>query len=431
MKAFIALLLLYAPFSVSQTSYPKDFFRSPLDIPLQLAGNFGELRSNHFHAGLDLRTQQREGLNVYAAGDGYISRIKISPYGYGKAIYIDHPNGFTTVYGHLQSGSATVEKYIHENQYRLKSFEIDIFPKPGELPVVKGDMIAYSGNTGGSEGPHLHFEFRDTKSEKIINPMFFGFDAIVLDHKNPVVTQVMAFPLSQEAKINGLSTPQIINLTKSPDGTFTSEAIKASGKIGFGIATYDSQDYGSGKNGIYKVAAYDNGEFAYGYTFDSFAFDETRYINALIDYARFKRTGTRVQKLFLEKPIALDLFKRNAALGKLEILPNTNHSFRIEVADFHNNAITINIPVTYAAEIAATPASAPTGYVVSAQKDSNFEKGNFSVFVPANTFYDDWYTDFKIEGKELTFGNETIPAHSSFSVSITDADVAENLHCIS
>lgn len=426
MKAIIALLLCYTPL-LAQTPYPRDFFRSPLDIPLQLAGNFGELRSNHFHAGLDLRTQQREGLNVYAAGDGYVSRIKISAYGYGKAIYIDHPNGYTTVYGHLRNGSERIEKYILENHYQLQSFEMDIFPKPGELQVVKGDLIAYSGNTGGSEGPHLHFEFRDTKSEKIINPMYFGFDTIVMDHKDPVITSVMAYPVSPDATINGSAVPQSVSLSKAPDGTYTSSPIRATGKIGFGISGYDSQDYYSGKNGIYKVAAFDNGEFSYGYAFDLFGFDQTRYINALIDYAKYKKSGVRVQKLFLEKPVDFDLFQRNESLGQLDIAPNTNHSFRLEISDFHKNMVTINIPVVYDPSATTPNAATPAGYLVKADQDAALEKGNFSVFVPANTFYQDTYLDFSVNGNELSFGNEYLPAHTSFTVSITSDDTPEAL----
>ena len=159
MRNFCFVFLISIPI-FGQTQYPKDYFTSPLDIPIQLSGNFGELRFNHIHAGFDIKTQKKEGLKVYAAGDGYISRIKISEVGYGKAIYITHPNGYTSVYGHLQSGYGEIEKFIKKLQYKAKSYEIDVTLSPSELVVNRGDIIAISGNTGGSDGPHLHFESR-------------------------------------------------------------------------------------------------------------------------------------------------------------------------------------------------------------------------------------------------------------------------------
>lgn len=171
MKILRILLFFYTPF-FAQTTYPTTYFKSPLLIPMQLSGNFGELRNNHFHSGLDYKTNQKEGLPVLAAADGYVSRIKISTFGYGKAIYINHSNGYTTVYGHLQKANGAIESYIKKSQYDQKSFEIEQFPMAKELQVKQGDTIAWSGNTGGSEGPHLHFEFRDTQTENIINPLF-------------------------------------------------------------------------------------------------------------------------------------------------------------------------------------------------------------------------------------------------------------------
>jgi murein DD-endopeptidase MepM/ murein hydrolase activator NlpD len=193
---------LFAVFAFGQNQYPKDFFRSPLDIPLQLSGNFGELRPNHFHSGFDFKTQKKEGFNVYAVANGYVSRIKISVSGYGKAIYVTHPNGFTTVYGHLQSGYGEIEKWIKKEQYKAKSYEIDVYLKPTDLVVMKSDIIAISGNTGGSDGPHLHFEFRDTQSEKIINPMFFGFDTVIIDEKRPIISSLWVYPLDENAIVN-------------------------------------------------------------------------------------------------------------------------------------------------------------------------------------------------------------------------------------
>ena len=166
------LILFLSSIAFAQKDYPTDFI-SPLSIPLDVSGSFGELRSNHFHAGLDLKTNKREGLDVFAVGDGYVSRIKISTFGYGKAIYITHPNGYTTVYGHLQRANGAIEEYIRKIQYKQNSFEVEMFPSASELPVKQGDVIAFSGNSGGSGGPHLHFEFRDSSTEHVVNPLYF------------------------------------------------------------------------------------------------------------------------------------------------------------------------------------------------------------------------------------------------------------------
>ena len=177
---YIRLLILFISLPlIAQNEYPKDYFKAPLDIRLSLSGSFGELRSNHFHTGLDFKTNQKEGLNVYASADGYVSRIKISSYGYGKAIYVTHPNGYTSVYGHLKEGVGKIQDYIKMAHYKEKAFEIELFLKPDELVVKQGEIIALSGNTGGSGGPHLHFEIRDTQSEKPINPLLFGFDSLI------------------------------------------------------------------------------------------------------------------------------------------------------------------------------------------------------------------------------------------------------------
>src|SRR5690606_31615872 len=175
MRYLIFCSLLFTQFLFSQQPYPKDYFQSPLDVPIVLSGSFGELRSNHFHSGLDIKTQQREGLDVFTTASGYVSRIKIQHYGYGKAVYITHPNGYTTVYAHLQGVGPKIQEYVKKEAYERQSYEIELFPKPGELPVSRGELIAFSGNTGGSGGPHLHYEIRNAKAEPI-NPLLFGYD---------------------------------------------------------------------------------------------------------------------------------------------------------------------------------------------------------------------------------------------------------------
>ena len=186
-KVLFGLLLIGINAVSAQDNYPQDAFNSPLDIPLILSGSFGELRSNHFHSGIDIKTQQREGLKTYAIAEGTITRIKVSIWGYGKVIYIAHPNGYTSVYGHLQKFSPKIEAYINKIQYEKESFEVEVFPDFGALTVEKGELIAYTGNTGGSSGPHLHFEIRQSASEKPTNPLLYGYD--VKDGTSPVLTR--------------------------------------------------------------------------------------------------------------------------------------------------------------------------------------------------------------------------------------------------
>lgn len=423
---FIFFFFICYPSLFAQNQYPKDYFRSPLDIPLQLSGNFGELRPNHFHAGFDLKTQKIEGLNVYAAADGYISRIKISTYGYGKAIYITHPNGFTSVYGHLKIAVPKIEKYIKANQYKEKTFEIDIFPKPDELVIKKGDIIAFSGNTGGSDGPHLHFEIRDTQSEKVINPMFFNYGSQIKDTKKPVVTNLMVYPLDENSVANLSQNPMMLNLTLQSDGSYLSEKVLANGKIGFGINTYDVYDVAWDRNGPFKVQSFLNGRFSFGYQFDTFSFDEARYVNALIDYPRYKKMSQRVQKLFMKQPYGLSIIQPDGNNGIVEVLPNMTQMCRIEVSDYNDNKTIISIPIQYSSAVATDHSQVQkTPYFVKNNKEYNFEKDNMAVFIPAGTFYEDFYLDFDVKDNILYFHNDYVPVHTNFVVSIQDSIATE------
>lgn len=409
---------------LGQNQHPKDFFSVPLEIPMQLSGNFGELRPNHFHAGFDFKTNQREGLNIHAAADGYVSRIKISTAGYGKAIYITHPNGYTTVYGHLQKAIGTIQDKIEELQYSGKSYEIEAFFKPNELPIKKGQIIALSGNTGGSEGPHLHFEFRDNKTEKIINPLFFGFD--LKDTKKPIVSSLLVYPIDANSTANESKIPVILNLSLQKDGTYLSEKVLATGRIGFGINAVDWDDVSYNANGIYKSQLISNGTPTFGYEFDQMVFDEGRYVNAFIDYYRYKKTHQRVQKLFMKNAYNWSNIYQNVGNGIYNVVPNFTGVQRVEVSDFSNNKTIISIPIQYSNQAAAVlnPIKS-TKYFVKAKVDAIFEKDNFSVSFPAETFYDDFYLNFEVKNNILHLHDDTVPAHSNFTITAVDSVSAE------
>ena len=414
------LLISYSFFA--QNNYPKDYFAAPLNIPIELSGCFGELRDNHFHSGFDIKTQKVEGLSVLASADGYVSRIKIGIYGYGKAIYITHPNGFTTVYGHLQRGNGAIENFIKEYQYKEKSYEIDVFLKPNQLPVNKGEIIAFSGNTGGSGGPHLHFEFRDSKTENILNPMLFGFDKFIKDTKKPTINSLMVYPLDESSIVNQSNKPVAINLDLQADGTYLAEKVRAFGKIGFGINTFDTFDNSYNKFGIYKAEVFNNGKSIFSYQFDSFPFEEFRYINALLDYPRLITMKQRVQKLFMKSPYPLNIIKTDFNYGIVTMeIPNFSKAYRIEISDFENNKTIISVPIEYSLLPATNIQKViHSKYFIKHLNDNNFAKDNVEVFFPAGIFYDDFYMDFDVKGDSITIHNKTIPVHSNFTITIDD-----------
>lgn len=423
---FIWLFCCYSALVLGQNQYPKDYFRSPLDIPLQLSGNFGELRPNHFHSGFDFKTQKKEGFNVYAVADGYISRIKIAENGYGKAIYINHPNGYTTVYGHLQSGFGEIEKLIKREQYKAKSFEIDVAFSSNDFLVKKGDVIAVSGNTGGSDGPHLHFEIRDTPSEKIINPMYFGFDEPLKDSKRPILNSLLVYPLGQNSVVNQSKRPIAVSISQQADGSYIAEKIMVSGKIGFGITTIDYDDVSWNVNGIFRVQTFLNGKTDFRYQFDTFSFDETRYVNALIDYGRYKKIGQRVQKLFAENPYPLSIIQPGNNNGIISITSNANQNYKIEIADFSENLTRVFVPIAFepmAVRVNEEPITSK--YWVKTNKENIFSSENVTVTIPANAFLKDFPMDFEVKNGLLHLHDDVEPAFTNMTITFEDSISSE------
>ena len=418
---FLALFLSFPLFMFGQ-EYPQDYFQSPLDIPIDLSGSFGELRSNHFHSGLDMKTKGVEGLPVYASADGYVSRIKISTFGYGKAIYVTHPNGYTSVYGHLQKANGAIQEYIKKKHYQEKNYEIEMFLYPSELPVKKGDVIAFSGNSGGSGGPHLHFEFRDTKSEAIINPMHFGMNKIIKDERKPIIQGIVAYPIDSTI-VNTSQKPIDISFSKQADGSYLGVKVKANGSIAFGINAYDFCTNGYNKNGLYKVKTYLNGVLQYQYGFDSFTFDESRYINNFIDYERLHDMGQRVQKLFQLNEYPLSIVSKNKKDGILRVQPNTNYSYKVEIYDFHGNKVDLIIPIEFGnQEVKIKKKLKKTPYYIKAKSEAIFEKDKVAVYVPENAFYNNFYINFEVGHDTVTLHDDSVPVHKNITITFNNVE---------
>ncbi|WP_026755653.1 M23 family metallopeptidase [Sediminibacter sp. Hel_I_10] len=422
MKYFLLLLLCFQ-FHTARAQYPQDYFRSPLDIDLVLAGTFGELRSNHFHSGLDIKTQQRTGLNVYGVADGYVSRINISHYGYGKALYITHPNGYVSVYAHLDKFSPTIQKYIKDCQYQKESYEVEMFPAPTELPISKGDLVAISGNTGSSGGPHLHFEIRDN-SERPINPLLFGYD--VADTKAPTISSVYAYPKDRNAHVNQLKTRTELRLIPSNNGDYSVEPIEAHGDVGFGIESVDQLDYAPNKNGVSNIQTFFNGFKNFEIDFKRFSFSETKHLNRYIDYEIYKTDYDRIQKLFVQPGNSLSMFQDVQNEGYLKIEDSTDAVYRVRVQDFKGNETWLNIPIKGKApkEILENYELMPNQYI-KANENNTLEEGNISVNFYPETFYEDFHIDFSVRNDTLRLHKDVIPLMKNFSIQFDISNYAD------
>lgn len=412
--AFIAALFLLTSVN-GQEKYPQNKFQSPLDIPLILAGNFGELRSNHFHSGIDIKTQQREGLAVYAIDDASVTRIKISHWGYGKALYITHPSGYTSVYAHLQKFSPKIEAYIKKIQYKKQSYQVETFPDFGELKVKKGEVIAYSGNTGGSSGPHLHFEIRSNTTSKPTNPLLYGYD--IRDATDPTILNLYAYPLSDNAQINRSADKTQLKFKRQADGSYLADKVYAAGTIGIGFNGYDRQDMAANKNGIYSIEQQVNGKTYSKFKFNTFSFAESRYINTLIDYQHYGKYSQRIVKCFKEPSNKLSIYSDLHNDGKITVNKGLSYNVVLLLKDWEDNTTKIVIPVEGKVQELKSPKKVEvTDNYLIAKKPNNYNLDGAKVYFPANTFYNDFYIDLEKGADTVKIHNGEVPAHRNFTI---------------
>ncbi|HIE44827.1 MAG TPA: M23 family metallopeptidase, partial [Flavobacteriaceae bacterium] len=420
-KIILLLILIYSVSNYSQQKYPTDYFQNPLDIPLVLAATFGELRTNHFHAGIDIKTKKREGFNVLAVADGYVSRIKIQHWGYGKALYIKHPNGYTSVYAHLQKFSPEIEDYIKKNQYNKESYTIQLFPQKNQLKVKKGATIAFSGNSGGSTAPHLHFEIRDSKTEKIINPLLFGIE--VKDTKKPNIQSAYVYPLDDFTQINQSNLKQKLQITLQSNGDLLADKIYASGTIGFGVLAFDRLDEAMNKNGLYKLELFVNKEKVYQHSVETFSFAEGRYVNLLVDYPHYYKKRQRVQQCFIVKNNKLSIYNDVINNGYIYIQNGLNYTVEIVASDVKGNKTTLTIPVQGKEQkIIFNKENKELPYYFKRDVFNKVSKGIVTLAIPKYSFYQNTAFNFTYNKGIATIHNGSIPLHKSFTLSF---DVSE------
>lgn len=415
----------------AQENYPKNDFISPLDIPLYLSGTYGEPRNTHFHGGLDLKTEGVEGKNIYAIGDGYISRIHVSANGYGNAIHIKHTNGFVSVYAHLSKFEDNIAKWLKEQQETQTKFEVNLENlDPSLLPVKKGQLIAKSGNTGGSQGPHLHFEIRDSL-DRPINPLLFGYDIKIKDTVKPTLFNLVAYNLSSDRHT---SSSKNIAITGA-NGIYTIEDTLKLNKdaVGFGVNTTDKFNDVSNNNGIYEIKMYLDGELMYNYQMNRFRFDQGRYVFSHCDYWQKVKNAQNVHKCYVEPGNKLDSYTYLNNNGYIYLYDYQVHNVKIEVSDFHKNTSTLSYKIQRDDSNVFFKESALSFQEILAQGKAHvYKTEDITVKIPENGLFDDVYLKIKKEIRAdasdgFYIGDAQTPVLTNFDVAIKAKQINEAL----
>lgn len=402
-------------------AYPKDYFRNPLDIPIVLAGNFGECRPNHFHSGIDIKTMGKENMKVYAVADGYISRIKMERGGFGHALYITHPNGYTTLYAHLNDFMPDVQKFTRQQQYKKENWEIDI-PVPADVfPVKKGQQIALSGNTGGSTAPHLHFEIRDSRTEHPLNPQLFGFEI-----EDTIAPKPLGLAVYNTTKSIYEQEARLVPIKKKGTGYSFDTIYVNAAEAGLGVHVNDFMNGSTNTLNFYTAALHVDNEQLLNIRLDDIGYDVTRYLHAYVDYKTRKQSNKWIQLLFQLKENRLSGIYEHSGItkgsrGTISFIDNAVKPVRIELTDAAGNTANITGVLAYrpadTTEIACTT-------LFAAGRPNAFANKNISLQLKENALYDDaCFTYSKTThangySDKHSIGRNYVPVHSWFDLYI-------------
>ena len=369
----------------ANNKYPEGYFSNPLGIPMSLSANFGELRPGHWHMGLDLRTNQRENLQVYAAADGYIAHIGIRPSSFGRFIVINHANGLSTLYAHLNEFYPELEKYVIAKQTERESWPIEIDFSDKDFKVKKGALIGKSGNTGGSQGPHLHFEIRDTKTTRCLNPQLFGFN--IKDEVAPAISRLAMYDRNMST---WLQTPQMIGVVKSGNQYLTrpQKILTGSRNISFAIGAIDRTSLSSSPNGIFSVRLYLDEKPQVEYLIDSIDYDESDYIDAHID-KRYKNSGgPYLQHISFLPGLRCHIYEKINGDGVIRLNDTLTHVVKIEVYDAYENVSVLKFQVKYSEALAARVSRPAYSRMLVPNKMNIIEEKEFETVLPDHSLYD-------------------------------------------
>jgi len=415
-KLLTKLLVLFS--SIVIHSQEVDF-HPPIDAPFNLSGTFGEFRSR-FHTGIDFKGG--EGINIFSIEDGYISRIEVSPSGYGKVVYITHPNGYSSVYAHLSRFSPDIERYIKSEQYRSESFTVKKFPKKDQIQVKRGELLGYSGNTGRSFGAHLHFEIRDTNSQDALNPLMFNYT--YEDLERPIIRGLYTIN-EDNTLIRDL--PKRTRIYKTNDSTYVADNIIFNGDIGFGIDVYDIQYKNLfNRNGVYKVELLIDSIQKFSYSMDRIKFSENHYKKLMYDYLSLVKNNRRVLKVYIPPRSNLSFLKTNDFNGIIKSNEIINSKVNIKVTDWNNNSSYLKFKIISTGSLESNKPF--NGIEILTNQKYVINKGESVVEINKNTFYEDVLLNITSMDDTIDLGDEITPFRSSIKLKIP---IDENIYSLS
>ena len=408
-KSFLSFWLFSILFALNSQEYNLN---SPIDLPLNLSGTFGEFRSSHFHYGLDVTTNKKPGYNVYSIDSGSIVRINVSTSGYGKVLYISHPNGLTSIYAHLKEFSPKIQEYIKTQQYLNKSYSIQKFFNNGEIKVNKGDLIGYTGNTGGSSGPHLHFEIRDTKSQNPINPLSFNYKYD--DSNRPIIKSLYVFDEGDSFKKNN---PKKYEIKKINDSLYIADKIIYSNKIGIGIEVYDRQSKNNyNRNGVYEVKMFLDSVLNFSYKMDKINIDESVFRKIFYDYLLLKTKKKRIQKVYYPLNSKLNFLNHNVNTGIFKSSDQYEKDVLLEVSDWNNNKSYLNFKIEGITSNIIEKSI--DGIEVVPSQKYLIKKNNIEIGFKKNSFFNKVALNIEYQNDTLRIDEDIYPLRKSYNIKI-------------
>lgn len=433
-KAFLLAVfpIVFGIVSIAQSG-TKPNYHWPLGIDPVLAANFGELRPNHFHMGIDFKTNGKIGYNIYSIEDGYVSRIKVSTYGYGKVIYIDHPNGITSVYAHCSEFKGEIDSLVKRTQQAEENFEIEIFPENDELKVKKGQVVAISGNTGGSSAPHLHFELRDTKTEHALNPLLYGFD--IADHKAPEIRNLKIYGLTDEGYRRPNKSVRYSTVKSGSDYIVSAGLIalptsyfSSTGGIGFAFDVIDRFDAASNQCGLFASALIIDGDTLFGQRTARIPFESTRYVNCHKDYEEYSAYKRKFHKSYRTQENDLPIYTVDG-LGIYKGNPNLTHKAEYIAWDVKGNKSVLKFEFKIAENSNNSNTSDFQGnQFIHPSEGKEIANGNTIVEFGLGTVYEPMKV--KSESIQSTIGDREIPVHNAYRIRIKNSEPQDGKHYI-